>query len=142
MNAPTERTWKTVESGPHTLEGTLHPVVVKNYGKWKYHKLIKPGVMVHYGLSGDELYTVRAGTPRQNTVDLVRQICDLADQYADGFMRFTIRNSVEFMFSAQSGSLHNSDSCECLQLSLQSFPSCCSELFVEPELRPHSPSDN
>ena len=33
MNAPTERTWKTVESGPHTLEGTLHPVVVKNYGK-------------------------------------------------------------------------------------------------------------
>ncbi|HAF89635.1 MAG TPA: dissimilatory-type sulfite reductase subunit beta, partial [Deltaproteobacteria bacterium] len=50
MNAPIERTWKTVESGPHTLEGTLHPVVVKNYGKWKYHKMIKPGVMVHYGL--------------------------------------------------------------------------------------------
>ena len=102
MNAPSERTWKTVESGPHTLEGALHPVVVKNYGKWKYHKMIKPGVMVHYGHSGDALYTVRAGTPRQNTVDLIRQICDLADQYADGFMRFTIRNSVEFMFSEES----------------------------------------
>ena len=58
MNAPSERTWKTVESGPHTLEGALHPVVVKNYGKWKYHKMIKPGVMVHYGHSGDALYTV------------------------------------------------------------------------------------
>lgn len=79
MNAPIERTWKTVESGPHTLEGTLHPVVVKNYGKWKYHKMIKPGVMVHYGLSGDALYTVRAGTPRQNTVDLVRQIVNVQD---------------------------------------------------------------
>jgi len=102
MNAPLERTWKTIESGPHNLEGSLHPVVVKNYGKWKYHKLIKPGVMVHYGLSGDALYTVRAGTPRQNTVDLVRGLCDLADQYADGFMRFTIRNSVEFMFAEES----------------------------------------
>jgi len=102
MNAPLERTWKTIESGPHTLEGSLHPVVVKNYGKWKYHKLIKPGVMVHYGISGDALYTVRAGTPRQNTVDLVRRLCDLADQYEDGYLRFTIRNSVEFMFTEES----------------------------------------
>ena len=56
-----ERTWKTIESGPHTYQDALHPVVAKNYGKWKYHELLKPGVMVHYGESGDALYTVRAG---------------------------------------------------------------------------------
>ena len=102
MNAPKERTWKTIESGPHTYKDALHPVVAKNYGKWKYHELIKPGVMVHYGESGDALYTVRAGTPRQDSVDLLRRIADLADKYADGFLRFTIRNSVEFMFSDKS----------------------------------------
>ena len=47
MSAPAERTWKTVESGPHTYKDALHPVVAKNYGKWKYHELLKPGVMVH-----------------------------------------------------------------------------------------------
>ena len=96
MSSP-ENKWKTVESGPHTYEDALHPVVLKNYGKWKYHEIPKPGVLKHVAQSGDVIYTVRAGTPRQDTVDMVRRLCDIADKYSDGFFRFTVRNNVEFL---------------------------------------------
>jgi sulfite reductase beta subunit len=92
-----ERTWKTIESGPHDYQEALHPVVKKNYGKWHYHEMPKPGVLKHIAESGDILFTVRAATPRQDSVDLIRRICDIADRYADGYLRFTVRNNVEFM---------------------------------------------
>lgn len=28
---------------------------------------------------------------------MVRQLCDVADKYSDGFLRFTVRNNVEFL---------------------------------------------
>lgn len=93
----TERTWKTIESGPYDYQGALHPVVKKNYGKWQHHEMPGPGVLKHVAESGDILYTVRAGTPRQDSVDLIRRICDIADRYADGYLRFTVRNNVELM---------------------------------------------
>ncbi|MBF0583172.1 MAG: dissimilatory-type sulfite reductase subunit beta, partial [Magnetococcales bacterium] len=89
--------WKTVENGPHSLDGFLHPVSVKNYGKWQYHERPRPGVLKHVAQSGDVLYTVRAATHRQVTVDIVRRLCDLADKYSDGHLRWTVRNNVEFM---------------------------------------------
>lgn len=92
-----ERTWKTIESGPYDYQEALHPVVKKNYGKWHYHEMPKPGVLKHFAESGDILFTVRAATPRQDSVDLIRRICDIADRYADGYLRFTVRNNVEFM---------------------------------------------
>jgi sulfite reductase beta subunit len=92
-----ERTWKTIESGPYDYQDALHPVVKKNYGKWQHHEMPRPGVLKHVAESGDILFTVRAGTPRQDSVDLIRQICDIADKYADGYLRFTVRNNVEFM---------------------------------------------
>lgn len=92
-----ERTWKTIESGPYDYQNALHPVVKKNYGKWQYHEMPRPGVLKHVAESGDLLFTVRAGTPRQDSVDLIRRICDIADKYADGYLRFTVRNNVEFM---------------------------------------------
>ena len=97
MSGQSKRKWKTIESGPRDYEEALHPVVRRNYGKWQYHKILKPGLMVHVGQSGEKLYTIRAGTPRQDTVDMVRRLCDFADKYADGFLRFTVRNNVEFM---------------------------------------------
>ena len=93
----TERSWKTIESGPYDYQEALHPVVRKNYGKWKYHVMPRPGVLKHTAESGDVLFTVRAGTPRQDSVDLIREICDIADKYADGYLRFTVRNNVELM---------------------------------------------
>lgn len=90
-------TWKTVESGPPDPMKFLHPLAVKNYGRWKYHERPRPGVLKHTAKSGDALYTVRAGTTRQMTVDGVRRLCDLADKHSDGYLRFTVRNNVEFL---------------------------------------------
>ena len=90
------RDWQTVESGPHKVREMLHPVSVKNYGKWKYHDRPRPGVLHHVAESGDELFTVKCGTHRQVTVDIVRRLMDLADKYSDGYLRWTNRNNVEF----------------------------------------------
>ena len=30
-------------------------------------------------------------------IDKVRLLCDVADKYSDGFLRFTVRNNVEFL---------------------------------------------
>ena len=97
MSVDTKAGWHTVESGPHDHMPMLHPVAKKNYGNWKYHERPRPGVLRHVSWTGDELFTVRAGTHRQVTVDIVRRFCDLADKYADGFLRWTVRNNVEFM---------------------------------------------
>lgn len=100
MSAPateTQNKWKTVESGVHDPMTLIHPVCLKNYGKWKYHERPRPGVLKHVAESGDVIYTVRAATHRQVTVDIIRRLCDVSDKYADGYMRFTVRNNVEFM---------------------------------------------
>ena len=97
-----KRTYQTVESGPKDPRGSLHPISLKNYGKWKYHERPRPGVLKHVAISGDILYTVRAGTHRQVTVDIVRRLCDLADKYSDGFLRWTMRNNVEFSTPTES----------------------------------------
>jgi len=39
--------------------------MVKNYGKWAFHSHPKPGVLYHRAESGDEIWTVKAGTARQ-----------------------------------------------------------------------------
>ncbi len=92
-----ERNWETIESGPHTYEDILHPLQTKNYGQWKWHDRPRPGMLRHMAESGDELFTVRAATQRQVTIDTVRFFCDLADKYCEGFLRWTVRNNVEFM---------------------------------------------
>jgi len=74
----------------------LPPVMIKNYGKWKYHEIINKGAMKHVSETGDELYTVRMASPRLVSTDFIREVCDLADKYCGGFLRFTTRNNVEF----------------------------------------------
>lgn len=83
--------------GPPDYHKFLPPVIKKNYGQWKYHEILKPGAMVHVAESGDEVYTVRAASPRILSIGYIRQICDLADKYAGGHIRFTSRNNIEFM---------------------------------------------
>src|SRR4030065_65650 len=83
--------------GPPNFKEMLPEVIKKNYGKWKYHEILKPGVMRHVSETGDEVFTVRVGSPRLVSVDFIRDICDIADQYCDGHLRFTSRYNVEFM---------------------------------------------
>ena len=75
----------------------LHPVMARNYGKWDYHERIRPGVLLYVAENGDTLYTVRAGSPRTMSPDLIRKICDIADRYCQGYLRFSMRTNVEFM---------------------------------------------
>lgn len=83
--------------GPPDYRKMLPPVITKNYGKWKYHEGLEPGLMKHVAEDGDELYTFRAGSPRLLSVDTIRDICDIADKHCDGYLRFTSRHNVEFM---------------------------------------------
>ena len=85
--------------GPPDYKTMLPPVVQKNYGKWKYHEILKPGVLVHVAESGDELYTVRVGSPKLVCTDFIRDLCEIADKYCDGHLRFTSRYNPEFLTS-------------------------------------------
>src|SRR4030066_55518 len=59
----TEPVKRITDIGPPFYEKFLPPVIKKNYGKWKYHEVLKPGVLLHVAESGDKLYSVRAATP-------------------------------------------------------------------------------
>jgi len=93
---------RKTDIGPPSYEKFLPPVIKKNYGKWKYHEILKPGVMVHVAESGDKLYTVRASSPRLLGTKKIRKFAELADKYCDGYLRFTSRNNVEFLLTDQS----------------------------------------
>ena len=86
-----------IESGVPDNKQYLHPLMLKNYGNWKWHDRPRPGVLHHVAHNGDEIWTVRAGTQRQMDVYTIRKLCDIADTYADGHVRFTIRSNIEFM---------------------------------------------
>jgi len=95
-------TERRTDIGPPNYERFLPPVIKSNYGKWKYHEVLKPGVMVHVSESGDKLYTVRAGSPRLLSIKTLRNFADLADKHCGGYLRFTSRNNVEFLLTEES----------------------------------------
>jgi sulfite reductase beta subunit len=92
---------RRTDYGPPHYEQFLPPIIKENYGKWKYHEVLKPGVMVHVSHSGAKLYSVRAASSRLLSIDKIRMYCDLADKYCGGYLRFTSRHNVEFLLSKQ-----------------------------------------
>jgi dissimilatory sulfite reductase beta subunit len=92
-------TERLTDIGPPHYEKFLPPIIKKNYGQWKYHEILKPGVMVHVAESGDKLFTVRAASPRLMGIGRIRDFADLADKYCGGHLRFTSRNNVEFLLT-------------------------------------------
>jgi len=87
--------------GPKHFEEFYPEVIKKNKGKWLYHEILKPGVLVHVSETGDEVYTVRVGGARFMSVTLIREICEIADKHCDGHLRFTTRNNIEFMLDSK-----------------------------------------
>ena len=83
--------------GPQDYKKFLPPVIKANKGKWLWHEILQPGVLMHKSETGDEVYTVRAGCARLVTVNYIREVCDIADKHCGGFLRFTTRNNIEFM---------------------------------------------
>ena len=51
-----------IETGAPDGFQYMHPTMRKNYGQWQYHEHPKPGVLKHVAKSGEEIWTVRAGT--------------------------------------------------------------------------------
>jgi sulfite reductase beta subunit len=88
--------------GPRKYDEFYPPVIAKNKGKWLYHEILQPGVLVHVAESGDELYTVRAGGARLMGTEHIREICEIAEKHCDGYVRFTTRNNIEFMVDKKS----------------------------------------
>ncbi|CAG0989372.1 partial Sulfite reductase, dissimilatory-type subunit beta, partial [Anaerolineae bacterium] len=85
--------------GPPDYRQMLPPIIAKNYGKWKYHERLQPGLLMHVAESGDALYTIRVGSERLLSTTKVREMCDLAEKYCDGYLRFTSRHNLEFLCS-------------------------------------------
>jgi sulfite reductase beta subunit len=88
---------RITDQGAKDYKEFLHPVMKKNYGQWKYHEIVKPGVLVHVAESGDKLYTIRAASPRLLSTKSIRFFMSLADKYGEGYLRWTTRNNVEFL---------------------------------------------
>jgi dissimilatory sulfite reductase beta subunit len=87
--------------GPPYYENFFPPVIKANKGKWLWHEIIQPGVLMHKSETGDEVYSVRVGCARLVSVEYIREVCDIADKHCDGFLRFTTRNNIEFMVDSR-----------------------------------------
>ena len=88
---------RITDIGPADYEQFFPEIIKKNYGKWDYHEISEPGIIVHHSETGDELYTVRVGGTRIMSIEHIRETCDIADKYCNGNIRFTTRNNIEFL---------------------------------------------
>jgi len=92
---------RITDIGPRKYDNFFPPVIKNNFGKWLYHEILEPGVLVHVSETGDEVYTVRVGGCRLMSVSHIREICEIADKHCDGYLRFTTRNNIEFMVDSK-----------------------------------------
>jgi sulfite reductase beta subunit len=90
---------RITDIGPPKYDAFFPPVIKENFGKWKYHEILEPGVLVHVSESGAEIYSVRVGSARLVSTDYIGEVCDIADKYCDGYLRWTTRNNIEFLVS-------------------------------------------
>jgi len=86
-----------IESGCPDPIQYMHPTMRRNYGQWAYHDRPRPGVLHHTSKNSEEIWTVRCGTARQMDVHTIKKLADIADEFADGYVRFTMRSNVEYM---------------------------------------------
>ncbi len=92
---------RITDIGPPHYEQFFPPVIKRNYGKWLYHEILEPGLLVHVSETGEKAYTVRVGGARLMSVQHIREICDIADKYCDGYVRWTTRNCIEFITDSE-----------------------------------------
>ncbi len=87
---------RITDIGPPHYEQFFPPVIKENYGKWKSHEIVQPGVIKYVSETGAVCFAVRCGSARLITTDLIREICEIADKYCEGYVRWTTRNNIEF----------------------------------------------
>ena len=91
-----------IESGVPDPFQYMHPTLRRNFGQWKYHDRPRPGVLHHVSKNDEHIWTVKAATARQLDVFTMRTLCDIADEFSGGNIRFTMRGNVEFMVTDES----------------------------------------
>jgi len=92
---------RITDLGPPHYGQFMPPVIQANKGKWLWHEILQPGVLMHKSETGDEVYTIRVGSARLVTCVFIREVCDIADAHCDGHLRFTTRNNIEFMVDSK-----------------------------------------
>jgi len=92
---------RITDIGPPHYTDMMPPVLKDNFGKWLYHEILQPGVLVHVSETGAECYTVRVGSARLISIEHIREMCDIADKHCGGYLRFTTRNNAEFMVDSK-----------------------------------------
>jgi sulfite reductase beta subunit len=92
---------RITDIGPRKYDDFFPPIIKNNFGKWLYHEILQPGVLVHVSETGDEVYTVRVGGCRLMSVSHIRELNEIADKHCGGFLRFTTRNNIEFMVDSK-----------------------------------------
>jgi sulfite reductase beta subunit len=92
---------RITDCGPIKYTQAIPPILRKNYGKWVSHRILEPGLLMHVAESGDKVFTVRFGAPRLCSAEHIREICDIADKYANGYLRWTTRNNVEIIVDSE-----------------------------------------
>jgi len=92
---------RITDLGPPHYSQFMPAVIKENKGKWLWHEIVQPGVLMHKSETGDEVYSVRVGSARLVTINRIREICDVADAHCDGYLRFTTRNNIEFMVDSK-----------------------------------------
>ena len=103
---------RITDIGPPKFDKFLPPIIKENYGKWKYHDILEPGVLVHVSESGAKVFSVRGGSGRLVTTDFIKDVCGLADKFCDGYLRFTSRNNIEFLLTDQGKIAGLKDACK------------------------------
>jgi len=93
---------RITDIGPKKYDQFYPPFIANNKGKWLYHEILEPGVLVHVSETGDEVYTVRCGGVRLMSTTMIREVCEIAEKHCDGYLRFTTRNNIEFMVDDKS----------------------------------------
>jgi sulfite reductase beta subunit len=88
---------RITDIGPRKYDEFYPPVIAKNKGKWLYHEILEPGVLVHVSETGDKVFTIRVGGARIMSTTHIREICEIADKHCGGHVRWTTRNNIEFM---------------------------------------------
>jgi sulfite reductase beta subunit len=54
---------RITDIGPPKYDEMWPEVIKDNYGKWKSHRILEPGVLMHESETGTKLYTVAPPAP-------------------------------------------------------------------------------
>ena len=82
--------------GPPDYREMLPPGLQKSDGRWRYHERVKPGVLSHVAEFRRSTVDRSRRASRLVSTDWIRDVCDIADRFCDGHVRFTSRHNLEF----------------------------------------------